>query len=126
MDLCPATKRLIRRPTKLGLNLPSLFLSHLSKLLGSLSSGYHPLDSLPGVFAFFRGLLLALVLCFYDPVEEVMIGQEALQWMHPGQVIIGDYAVPIRQEQRTARPEALCDAGYEIQGPRRRYRPDLQ
>ncbi|HPM25963.1 MAG TPA: hypothetical protein PLD96_01365 [Methanothrix sp.] len=67
-------------------------------MLGSLGGGYHPLDSLPGVFAFFRGLLLALVLCFYDSIEEVMICQEALQGMHPGQVFIGDYAVPIRQE----------------------------
>lgn len=98
MVLCPATKRPIRRPTKLGLNLPSLFLSHLSKLLGSLSGGYHPLDSLLGVLALFHGLLLALVLCFYDSIEEVMICQEALQGMHPGQVFICDYAVPIRQE----------------------------
>lgn len=69
---------------------------------------------------------MALVLCFDYPIEEVMIGQKALQWMHPRQVFIGDYAVLIRQEQRTARPEALCDAGYEIQSPRCRYRPDLQ
>ena len=41
---------------------------------------------------------MALVLGFDYPIEEVMIGQEALQWMHPGQVFIGDYAVPIRQE----------------------------
>lgn len=98
MDLCPATKRLIRRPTKLGLNLPSLFLSHLSKLLGSLGCGYHPLDSLFGVLAFFHGLLLAFVFGLDYPIEEVMISQEALQGMHPGQVLIGDYAVPIRQE----------------------------
>lgn len=98
MGLCPATKRPIRRPTKPGLNFPSLFCSHLLQLFGSLGGGYHPLHSPFGVFILFRGLLLALVLCFYDSIEEVMISQEALQWMHPGQVFICDYAIPIRQE----------------------------
>ena len=40
---------------------------------------------------------MALVLGFDYPIEEVMIGQEALQGMHPGQVFICDYAILIRQ-----------------------------
>lgn len=86
------------RPIKLGLNSPLLFCSHFFQLLGSLGCGYHPLDSPFGALAFFHGLLLAFIFRLDHSIEEVMIGQEALQWMHPGQVIIGDYAVLIRQE----------------------------